>query len=275
MNIIILSNADIASNYALNLLLPKLTPKPKNHSKQHNVKVFLSSKVGKQKNIPEALKELQFFEQTLINKFLFPLIDQQQKSPDSQLKTFKHLETFLIQPMQLIADINSADTILESQRFCTDLIISIRFGQILQDDIIATAKYGVINLHSGLLPQYQGVMPTFRAMLNGDKTIGTCLHYISNKEIDAGEVIANSSMPISIQHSYLWHVLKLYQDGCDNIYETVQQVDNRQTVLSSKPEGSPQYFSFPDEAALQDFQNNDFKLFDTSEINEFLEQYLR
>ncbi|MFT5814704.1 MAG: methionyl-tRNA formyltransferase, partial [Psychroserpens sp.] len=38
MNIVLLLNNDIASNLALNLLLPSL--------QVHNIKVFLSSKVG-------------------------------------------------------------------------------------------------------------------------------------------------------------------------------------------------------------------------------------
>ncbi|HAZ78734.1 MAG TPA: formyl transferase, partial [Porticoccaceae bacterium] len=38
-----------------------------------------------------------------------------------------------------------------------DLILSIRFGLILPQTIIDLPKYGVINLHSGLLPVYRGV----------------------------------------------------------------------------------------------------------------------
>ncbi len=270
MNLIILTNADLASNFALNLLLPELS--------NHRIKILISSKVGKpnqpSNRLPEPLKQLQFFEQTLINELLFPLIDRQTTPSNSRLKTFKKLETFLHQPIQPVVDINATQTISDCKNYHPDLIISIRFGLILKEEIIATAKNGVINLHSGHLPQYQGVMPTFRAMLNGDSEIGTCLHYISDRKIDSGKIIASTSMAILKQHCYLWHVLNLYQEGCKGIIQVVKNLENQQPIRSTKPHGNAQYFSFPNSAELQEFQAKGFKLIDTTEITAFTAQYL-
>ena len=59
-----------------------------------------------------------------------------------------------------------------------DLLISIRFGMILGTEALGLPPRGVLNLHSGLLPQYRGVLATFRALLNGDAEIGCTLHWI-------------------------------------------------------------------------------------------------
>jgi methionyl-tRNA formyltransferase len=68
MNITLLANRDLASNLALNQLLPRL-------SEQHQLRVFLSSQVGSAANLPEPLRLLKFFEQTLFNDILFPALD--------------------------------------------------------------------------------------------------------------------------------------------------------------------------------------------------------
>jgi methionyl-tRNA formyltransferase len=68
----------------------------------------------------------------------------------------------------------------------------------------------VINLHSGLLPNYRGVMATFWTLLNGDKQLVTSLHFIDDSTIDTGGIIANSTLLVQQDESYLWHVLSLY-----------------------------------------------------------------
>ena len=65
MNIVLLLNNDIASNLALNLLMPKLSA--------HQVSVFLSSKVGGKSTQPRALQELAKFEQKTIYQCCFLL----------------------------------------------------------------------------------------------------------------------------------------------------------------------------------------------------------
>ena len=69
MKITILANRDLASNLALNLLIPELL------EKEHRVRVFLSAKVGNLDDVPPELRELQFFEQTLFNEVLFPALE--------------------------------------------------------------------------------------------------------------------------------------------------------------------------------------------------------
>jgi methionyl-tRNA formyltransferase len=80
--------------------------------------------------------------------------------------------------------------------YVPDLIVSIRFGLILESKIIAIPKFGVINLHSGELPKYRGVMATFRAMQQNDTEYGTTVHYINDSGIDNGEIISISKQPL-------------------------------------------------------------------------------
>ena len=86
MRITLLTNRDLASNFALNLLLPQL-------SNNHELHVFCSDRVGS-RNAAPGLAAASFYEQTLPLELLFPLIDAQPKH--GELLTFRGLNQFLV-----------------------------------------------------------------------------------------------------------------------------------------------------------------------------------
>ena len=169
--ICLLVNQDLASNLALNQLLPRL-------ARQHQLRVYLSSKVGAQRELPPELSMLAFLEQGLFRDLLFPALDKGDSA--GGLLSFEQLSRYTDQSIRTLNQINSEDSLAELSGFSADLILSIRYGGILREQAIALPNMGVINLHSGLLPDYRGVMATFRAMLHGEREIGTTLHYISD-----------------------------------------------------------------------------------------------
>lgn len=265
MNICLLANQDLASNFALNLLLPRLAEK-------HHTRVFLSSRVGGSQALPAELEQLAFFEQGLFNKLLFPALDG--GNPTGTLLSFQHLSQYTSQPISTLNHINSEASLAVLGEPPTDLILSIRYGGILREQAIALPRLGVINLHSGLLPDYRGVMATFRAMLNGEQEIGTTLHFISDPGIDTGDIIGTTRLAIEPEHSYLWHVLQLYPQACDRLLACVEQLDTGQPLdVHPQPTGG-NYFSFPNDDDLRAFQKRGLKLYDVGEITTFAQQYL-
>ena len=156
MHITLLANRDLHSNYALNLLLPRL-------ANDHSLTLFLSDTVGGDSSRQPDLHWLQFLEQTLCNDLLFPTLDR--AGVTGELLTFSAFETFLEQPWARLNDPNSETGLAALAGSNPDLLISLRYGRILQPTAIRLPSRGVLNLHSGRLPQYRGVMATFRAML--------------------------------------------------------------------------------------------------------------
>ena len=82
MKITILANKDIASNFAINLMLPRLSA--------HDVCLFLSSRVGGNNKKPAALKTLAFFEQDLFNDLISTILPIPGKR-ESNFRTFEQL----------------------------------------------------------------------------------------------------------------------------------------------------------------------------------------
>ncbi|MDH5433838.1 MAG: formyl transferase [Gammaproteobacteria bacterium] len=252
MKIVILANADLAAWYALKLLLPNLS--------EHQCSLFLSHRVGSSKPKPEPIEKLSVFEKNCLNSLIL----------EGHSHPFEQYNAYLTQPFQFLEKINHPQICSELKSLEPDLFISIRFGLILKDEVIAIPKKGVINLHSGKLPEYQGVMATFYALLNGDKQLSTTLHYISDSKIDTGDVLATSCLSVDEHKSYLWHVLNLYPDGCKNILNAVGQLTREDVQKATHQEGQSKYYSYPDENLIDDFYNKGLKLFETNEDLNFL-----
>lgn len=271
MKITILSNRDLASCVALNHLLPMLSG--------HSLRIFLSSRVGKKNGPkgPEALDTLKFVEQDLFNLLMFPLIDRsEQRSADGFL-SFKGLERYLDAPIDELNDING-EGLLKYAETDPDLVLSIRYGVILRDAAIAVPKQGVLNLHSGRLPNYKGVMATFRALLHGDSELNMTLHTIDDSGIDTGKIIAYSSFPVDLNKSYLWHVLGLYEGGCRLMATTAQKIlsgDSVQGVEQSSLAEQGEYFTFPTVDELRKFTDLGFRLVDSDELADMAGMFMR
>lgn len=269
MNITLLTNRDIASNLALNYLFRGL-------KQQHKLTVKLSARVGSGKAKPQALQDLAFMEQGLFNQLVFPALNSRQGSvlPDKQqrLLSFDDFSQLGVE----ISDISSINCEQGQQIIRADepdLILSIRFGLILQSAVLSIPRLGVINLHSGKLPDYRGVMATFRAMLAGEQSLSTTLHYISDGSIDTGQIIATHTLAVDQQASYLANVLNLYQGGVDTIIAAVERLAQGQTLVSQQQQGQGNYFSFPDEQELAQFFAKGYKLFDCDELIAFAARY--
>jgi methionyl-tRNA formyltransferase len=269
MRITILTNKDLASCLALNHLIPGL--------KNHQLNVFLSSRVGgsasNENRLPQALLDLKFYEQDLFLNTVFPIADALALENPSLRSFYSLAEKFNI-PISELNRINKEDfdTYASVE---PDLVLSIRYGVILKQAAINLPTHGVINLHSGRLPQYKGVMASFRAMLNGDNELGTTLHYIDDGSIDTGRIIAGSSMPINPGRSYLWHVLELYEDACKMMLDTVNRIEKGEQLDSSLQQPAGNYFSFPQQQNLDEFNELGMSLLQADEVMDVAKKFYR
>ena len=247
MKIVILTNRDLASQLALAYLVRDLH--------KHQLAIFVSESVGDADAYPDALKQLAMFEQQAMNS-LDVNFDQLAEIAGCKLQGFSDLDN----------RINSSEGVARIKDLSPDLIISVRFGLIIDQPVISIPRYGVINLHSGVLPQYRGVMATFRAMLNGDSDIGSTLHYISDKGVDTGDILSIETRLLNPMHSYLLNVLHLYPQGCKQILQAVSAVDDKRSLINRPQQGDAKYYSFPNSHEIEQFRRLGFRLYDPDEL---------
>lgn len=259
MRLTVLANGDIASNIALNLLLRAL-PNEITH-------VFLSNRVGAiSGDQPAGLGELTYIEQTFFKDIFFPLIEQEAVD-EKRFMSFRQLSNHHLIPITLLNEINSAEGLQTLIAARPELILSIRYGRILKYDAINVPKLGVLNLHSGLLPDYRGVLATFRALINGDPEIGSTLHYISDPGIDVGDIIACDRVRVCREKSLFWHIIQLYFSGIPMMCAAVRNLA-RDIPLSPTPQKADQghYYGFPTEQDFAAFHHKGWRVADPTDI---------
>jgi folate-dependent phosphoribosylglycinamide formyltransferase PurN len=76
-----------------------------------------------------------------------------------------------------------------------DVVITAFFGQIVQPDTIALPRLGILNLHPGWLPAYQGALSYVWTLANGEPAGGAALHWMDER-IDTGPLLARSRVEV-------------------------------------------------------------------------------
>ena len=81
-----------------------------------------------------------------------------------------------------------------------DLFIVVAF-KIIPQKFLNIPKFGAVNLHASLLPNYRGASPIQYALLNGDKKTGVTTFFMDDK-IDNGKIIMQKEFKINDNDNY-------------------------------------------------------------------------
>jgi len=82
-----------------------------------------------------------------------------------------------------------------------DALVVASYGQILSQRVLDSAKFGGINLHGSILPEYRGAAPIQRSILHGDDLTGITLMQM-DKGMDTGDIIEIVTTPIGADETY-------------------------------------------------------------------------
>jgi methionyl-tRNA formyltransferase len=105
-----------------------------------------------------------------------------------------------------------------------DLIVVVAF-RMLPEIIWTMPKYGTLNVHASLLPQYRGAAPINWAIINGEKESGVTTFFIE-KEIDTGNIILQDRVQISENETAGQLHDKLMETGANLLLKTVRAIED-------------------------------------------------
>ena len=91
----------------------------------------------------------------------------------------------LFQPVRL----RNPDEVARLAALKPDLILVAAFGQILPQSVLDIPKFGCLNIHPSLLPEYRGATPIPAAILAGDKETGVTI-MLMDAGMDTGPIIS-------------------------------------------------------------------------------------
>lgn len=136
-----------------------------------------------------------------------------------------------------------------------DIMITCAFGQILSQEILDIAKYGVINIHGSLLPKYRGASPIQYAILNGEKESGITVMQ-TDIGIDTGDIILQEKVKIEDSDTAKELFDKLSILGAKCILKALDLIrDNKATFIKQKEEDATFSKIIKKESAKIDFSD--------------------
>ena len=142
-----------------------------------------------------------------------------QKISESKVKQYaKKNNIKILQPENL----NDREFINQIEAIQPDLIIVVAFRK-LPFEIFSIPKYGTINLHASLLPNYRGAAPINWCLINNEKKTGVTTFFI-NEKIDQGDVLLKEEIIISDEDDFGSLYIKLSSIGSKLLVKTINGV---------------------------------------------------
>ncbi len=118
-------------------------------------------------------------------------------SPVKELVLQKAPHISLLQPEKA----SEAHFLEELSKLGADLFVVVAYGQILPQRLLDIPPKGAINIHASLLPKYRGAAPIQRCLMDGEAQTGIAIQKMVF-QLDAGDVIATSKVPISEETTF-------------------------------------------------------------------------
>ena len=119
---------------------------------------------------------------------------------------------------------NNTEFIEEIKTLNPDLLCVVAYGKILPKELLDIPRYGAINVHGSLLPEYRGAAPIQWAVLNGDKRTGITTMFM-DIGMDTGDMILKEETEIGEDETTgeLWE--RLSKIGAKLLVKTIEKIE--------------------------------------------------
>ena len=110
-----------------------------------------------------------------------------------------------------------------------DIFVVAAFGQLLSEEILSMPKYGCVNIHASLLPEYRGAGPIQWAIINGEEKTGVTIMQM-DKGIDTGDMLLKTEVMIDPKETGDSLHDKLARAGAELIVEALPKIERGELV---------------------------------------------
>tara|TARA_B110001454_G_scaffold149426_1_gene138827 strand:- start:5777 stop:6631 length:855 start_codon:yes stop_codon:yes gene_type:complete len=161
-------------------------------------------------------------------------------------------EEFKIPVFPVEGSINDHSWVEKIRGLKPDLIICIRYAEILKKDVLDIAPDGIINFHPSLLPKYKGLGPIFQAILHDEKEVGFSFHYIDEK-IDTGNIIKMKKIRMNGDDSVSRLTIRAHVLGGQELVSIITDLNNGKKIMEKTVDDDTSYFSWPEKEDVKKF----------------------
>lgn len=122
-----------------------------------------------------------------------------------------------------------------------DVLVTASFGQILRQNILNLAPYGVINVHASLLPKYRGSCPANWVLINGEKQTGVTIMQTA-LSLDTGDMLMQRSFDIQNGETAGELLCRLATLGAEMLPQALDMLESGKAVFERQDESRASYY---------------------------------
>jgi methionyl-tRNA formyltransferase len=147
-------------------------------------------------------------------------------------------------PVRRLRTINDPDYLATVSARGVDVLLSVSAPQIFTADALHVAPLA-LNVHSGKLPKYRGMMPTFWALANGDEHVTVTVHEMVQR-LDAGAIVQEFEIPVERSDTVFDVAARAKEIAGPRVARLLAHVDEEERGSWRVPETPPEpAFRFP------------------------------
>jgi methionyl-tRNA formyltransferase len=162
-------------------------------------------------------------------------------------------------PMIPAVSVNSPEYLEQVRQLAPDVIVSVAAPEIFRKEILRIPRLGCINIHSGRLPVYRGMMPTFWQMLHGEPAITVTVHEMA-EALDAGKILGTVMVPIEPRDSLDRVISTTKEAGARLLIDVLSKIGRGQESRVPVDMSGKKYFSFPQREHVREFRKRGHRL---------------
>ena len=121
-----------------------------------------------------------------------------------------------------------------------EMIVVVAFGKILPQNVLDYPKYGCVNVHGSLLPEYRGAAPMQRAIIDGKKVTGITTMLMA-AGLDTGDMLLKAEVEIGENDNFEDIHDRLSEVGARLLMETVEKLEKGEIIPEKQDDGLSTY----------------------------------
>lgn len=155
----------------------------------------------------------------------------------------------------------SRDGVEQLKSLNADVFVTAAYGQILSQEVLDIAKYGVYNVHGSLLPKYRGAAPVQFALINGEQNTGVTIMKTA-LSMDSGDIADQVVVEIEESDNSQTILDKLAVAGANALLGVLEKMQNNELVLTAQDEEKATFCSkISTEMSKIDWNKSNFEIF--------------
>jgi methionyl-tRNA formyltransferase len=160
---------------------------------------------------------------------------------------------------QVVRNVNAPGYVEHVRRLGPDLLVSVAASQIFKPDLLSVPGLAAVNVHTGPLPRYRGMMPVFWQMYDRQRSIVVTLHTMTT-DIDVGSILLQREVELNGDRSLDRVIRKMKREGAHALIELLERYRTGAVEPVAMDRSRERYRSFPGRTEAARFRLMGYRL---------------